>query len=1055
MTRRPLLLASLFIALGALYPPAAPAAEPAAAASPAPSPSPAETPGPPLANKQWREIGPALPGGRVAAVEGSASDPKLYYFGAAGGGVWKSTNGGQTWNPVFQKQAVAAIGAIAIDPKNDETVWVGTGEANPRNDVSYGNGIYRTTDGGKTWTNMGLGATRHIARIRIDPQNSNHIVVAALGDVFGDSTERGIYVTQDGGRTWDKTLYLSNASGGSDLAMNPQHPNIIFAGMWHFRRQPWTFTSGGEDDGLFRSTDGGRTWTKLTGHGLPAGTTGRIGLAISQSNPSRVYATIESADGILWRSDNGGEDWTLVSKDTLVVQRPFYFSHIEVDPKNPDHVYGLSAEFSSSTDGGKTFHSIHNAPHGDFHAMWIAPNEPSRMMVGEDGGIGISVDGGQNWFFDRNVPIGQVYHVGVSRHENPYTICGGWQDNNGWCGPSNSLDSSGILNKHWIDVTGGDGEWAVPDPIDSNWIWADSQNGFLGVYNRVSKEAIFAPAYFQTGLESFDLSKSKYRFNWDTPIAFAPWDGHIGWIAGNVIFQTTDRGVHWKPISPDLTLNLKEHQQPSGGPITNDVSGAEYSDTSLDIEGSTLHRGEIWVGTDDGLVQLTLDGGKHWKNVTPAGVPPYGRVETVAPSTTHDGTIYVNIDRHKSGDFKPYLFVSHNFGTTWTSIVNNLPADQYVRAVRPDLHNGNIVYAGTENGMWISVDGGKNWQDFKNNLPPVSVRDIRFQPEMNDLVIATHGRSIYVMDDMRTVQAVAQEQQRSLLFPPRTAYEYNLHSDDEGTYTDYTGQNPPAGVVIQFYQKNKGKDGPEIQILDANRHAIRTVKGTHKVNDKDVPWVTNKYGLNTFVWDFQVDGPTKWLGAAKEPFQGPDEGPGVPPGRYFVRMALEGRTYTEPFEVKADPRELFSQRQLVESFNFFNDYNRKLGVVDTMLNSLDEIKKQLDTARADATKKNDSALGTQIDAALAARTTLFNELTANYANGEDSIQRPGKLREDVQGFGGSIITPALREIAGRVDREYATGIVHFNVYITSLGPVSAAIAAGGGKPLSGLKPVAP
>jgi photosystem II stability/assembly factor-like uncharacterized protein len=1029
--------------------------------NPTPVPSPSPSPGPPFSNMQWRSIGPALPGGRVAAVAGSQRDVNLYYLGAAGGGVWKSTDGAETWQPVFDKQKVSAIGAIAIDPANDDTVWVGTGESNPRNDVSYGDGVYKSTDGGKTWTNVGLTLTRHISRILIDPRDPNHVIVGALGDVFGPNENRGVYVTDDGGKTWSKTLYVSDQSGVSDMAMDVQNPNVVYAGMWHFLRQPWTFTSGGSDDGLYRSADGGRTWTKLTGtaKGLPTGFTGRIGLAVAPSDGNRVYAIIESPDGILWRSDDAGSTWTMVSNDTLVDQRPFYFTHLIVDPKNSDKVYAISEFLAVSTNGGKKFTETAQQVHVDYHAAWIAPDNPNRMIIGADGGIARTVDGGGNWFFDRNIPIGQVYHIGMS-NENPYWVCGGWQDNNGWCGPNNSLDPSGNLNKYWVAAVGGDGEWVVPDPADPNWLWGDSENGFLTIYNKVTKDTIIALPYIQNAIESYDLSKSKFRFNWDSPIAFAPWNPHIGWLGGNVIFQTIDRGRHWTIISPDLTLNDKAHQQPSGGPLVHDVSGAEYSDNLLYIEGSTLHKGEIWVGTDDGLVQMTLNGGKSWRNVTPPGVPPYGRVETVAPSALHDGTVFVSIDRHKSGDFKPYLFASNDFGKTWTSIVSNLPVDQYVRSVRQDIHDGNILYAGTENGVWISFDGGKSWQDFRNNIPAVSVREIRFQPQFNDLVIATHGRSIYVMDDMRVIQQLQKAiAQGSLVIGPRTAYEYTLHSDDEGTYTDYSADNPPYGAAVYFYQKTPGKTAPVVQILNSAGQVIRTVQGSRTSNSgKETPRVTNKVGINRYVWDFQIDGPVKWTGAAKVSYQGPDEGAYVPPGRYAVRMTVGGKTSTEPFTVKPDPRSQFKHADYVGSYEFVKKYAREFSTVDTMLNTLDSVKKQLDAAGADPKAKANSALAQQIAAAMTARDTLFHQLTADYHNDEDGIQKPGALREDLQGvffFGFGLITPAISEFGKRMDVEYKGAVGNYNSFIqTTIPALNTALTAAGLKPITGAAPVA-
>ncbi|MBV9027759.1 MAG: hypothetical protein JO311_04030, partial [Candidatus Eremiobacteraeota bacterium] len=765
----------------------------------------------------WREIGPAAAGGRVTSVAGTATNPKLYYLGAAGGGVWKTENGGQTWDPVFDKENIAAIGAVTIDPTDEKIVWVGTGESNPRNDVSYGDGVYKTTDGGEHWSRVGLEATRYISRILIDPRNHNHVIVGALGDVFHDSTERGVYVTDDGGRTWKQTLSVGQESGASDLAMSAQNPSVVYAGIWRFQRRPWTFVSGGAEDGLYKSTDGGATWTKLEGHGLPASPMGRIGVAVAPSDGNRVYAVIESKEGVLWRSDDGGGSWTMVSNDSRVDARPFYFSHVEVDPRNPNRVYAVSFEVRMSANGGQTFKTVGESVHSDFHAIWIAPNDPSRIILGEDGGYVLTLDGGQNWFFSANVPIGQTYRVGLGS-DNPYTVCTGLQDNNGWCGPSNSLDPSGIQNKYWIVTVGGDGTWGIPEPDDPNWIWSDSQDGALVIYNRVTQDGWFAQPYLPSGAESWTLAKSKYRFNWESPIAFAPWRASnnkvIGWYGGNVVFQTMDRGRSWTAISPDLTRNVKAYQQPAGGPIVNDVSGAEYSDTILDIEGSQRARGEIWVGTDDGLVQLTRDGGKHWSNVTPAGAPEFGRFATVAPSTLADGTAYAIADAHEMGDNAPYVFVTRDFGRHWTKIVEGLPSDQWARSVRPDIRDRNLVYLGTEEGIWISFDGGAHWQSFKNDLPPVSVHDIRLQPREDDLVIATHGRSVYIMDDVRPLQELQRAiAQKTWLFTPRTSYEWTLHENDEGTYTNYAANNPPNGVVITFYQSEAQKGAPKLEIL--------------------------------------------------------------------------------------------------------------------------------------------------------------------------------------------------------------------------------------------------
>ena len=1011
----------------------------------------------------WRSVGPAVAGGRVAGVAGTASNAKLYYLATAGGGVWKSANGGETWEPVFEKQSVSAIGAVAIDPENENVVWAGTGEANPRNDVSYGDGIYKTSDGGKTWTNMGLRATRHISRIAIDPKDSKHVVVAAQGDVFKDSTDRGVYVTRDGGSTWQKTLYVGPQSGASDIAMAGGDGNILFAGIWQFQRLPWTFHSGGQNDGLYKSTDGGSTWNRLAGHGLPEGMTGRIGLAVAPSDDKRVYALIEAKGGILWRTDDGGAHWTMTSNDTLVDQRPFYFSHINVDPKNPDHVYAVSEMLAESKDGGKKFKEIASDVHVDYHAMWIAPNDPDRMITGEDGGYALTLDGGKHWSFSRNLPIGQVYHIGLS-NENPYWVCAPLQDNNGFCGPSNSLDAKGIKDEHWLRDTGGDGMWGVPDPSDPNIIMSDSQTGVITQFNKTTRQNRLVMPYFDFDRNSFDLFKRKYRFNWDSPIAFAPWDPHMLWIGGDVVFQSMDRGLHWKPISPDLTLNLKSHQQPPGGPLALDVSSAENSDTILDIEGSPVAAHQIWVGTDDGIVALTRDGGKHWsKNTLPA--PPFGRVEIVAPSSFDPATAYANVDRHRSGDYAPYLFVTHNYGVTWSKIITGFPADQYVRAVRPDTHNKSLVFAGTENGLWVSYDGGAHWADFKLNLPTVSVRDIRIQPQFNDLAIATHGRALWIMDNITALQQLPQARARgSWLFPVHSAYQYSYHSEDEGAYTRFAGKNPPAGAIIDFYQSKPSANAPDVQILNAQGHVIRHIRNLKPdagPDEEPTPEpapsaVPNLAGINRVIWDFHEDGVTRWLGAAKKEYRGPLTGPVVLPGRYSARMTIAGHTYSQPLVVLPNPKADYQPRSARAAYDFSKRITTLSGKINSVLNNLDAQKKSLETAATASSGNAD--LAAKIAAAQQARTALFNTFTADYHNDEDSIQKPGALREDLpRTFGTpSAPTQALLEYTHRYEREYLAAMAAYNAYVRDdLRPLSSRLRTAGQKEITAAAPVSP
>ncbi len=990
--------------------PVSPGPSPVASGRPSPEPSPTLPPAP-YNRLSWRSIGPAISGGRVAVVVGSPRNPKLYYLGAAGGGVWKTIDGGASWKPVFDAQHVPSIGAIALDPQNDDVVWVGTGETNPRNDVIAGAGLYRSGDAGKTWHYVGLRETEQISKIAIDPHDPRRLVVGTMGDFFRDSTARGVYRTSDGGKSWTQALYLGPASGTSDLAVDPHDFNVMYAGMWHFRRLPWTFTSGGPDDGIYKSVDAGATWQRLTGAGLPAGIMGRIGLAVAPSDPKRVYALIESKDGILWRSSDAGASWKLVSKDTLADQRPFYFTHVAVDPKNADHVFAVSEMLSESKDGGATFKEIaKDSVHVDYHSIWIAPDDPTRIIVGEDGGFALTQDG-EHWSFSENLAIGEVYHVGYD-DGTPYRVCASLQDNSAFCGPSSALDSSGNSNRNWESVVGGDGVWTWPDPTDPNIVWSDSQDGSLSLYDRRSQRNTSVQPWFATADEAFDLSLGKYRFNWSSPIAFAPWDPHTVWFGGNVVFETSDRGATWRPISPDLTLDNKAHQRPSGGPLAYDVSGAEFTDTILDIEGSTLSRGEIWVGTDDGLVQVTRDGGSHWHKVTPPA-PPDGRFEIVAPSTLRAGTAYAALDRHFVGDRTPYAFVTHDFGAHWASIAAGLPPNQPVRAIRPDTRAPGLVYAGVENGLYLSYDGGAHWRAFGPELPPAPVYDIRIQPRYNDLLLATHGRSLYVFDDLSPVQGLpAAQRAGGALFAPRPAYQFSLHGDEENTYTNYYAKNVAAGALLSFYQGAPAASAPPIRIFDARHALVHTIAGMRCADGKPVPSVTNDRGLNRTVWNLREDGPQRWNGAARESYKGPRSGPQVVPGDYTVEMTAGGRRVTQPLSVRADPRVSFTAEQYAAAHAFATAQTAKLSAVDVALN-------RLDATIAAAQKKN-------LPAVVARAQSVRSELTADYHNDEDSIGRPGKVREnllglDLVGDNGPPAAAAL-ELAARIDVLYVAAM---------------------------------
>ncbi len=993
---------------------------PSASAAPSPSASPTPPPVPPYNRLAFREIGPAVAGGRVTSVVGVPDDPRLYYLGTAGGGVWKTVNGGATWTPLFDKQNVAAIGAVAIDPKNHRVVWVGTGETNPRNDVSLGDGVYKTVDGGRTWTNVGLAGTRAISSIVIDPRDPDTVIVGALGDVFADSADRGVYRTTDGGKTWTKTLYVGPQSGVSELAADPADPNVLYAGIWQFRRKPWTFTSGGDADGIWKSTDGAKSWTRLAGHGLPAGMTGRIGLAVAPSNPKRVYALIESKDGILWRSDDAGASWTLMTKNTLVDQRPFYFSHVRVDPSNADHVYGVSEELSESKDGGKTFKSIAKDVHVDYHDMWIAPNDHTRMIVGEDGGYAISTDNGVAWSFSRNLAIGQVYHVGYD-DRTPYSVCVGLQDNNGFCGPSNALNPEGIPDAAWDRVIGGDGQWAWPDPRDPNLVWTDLQTGRLSIYDRANGRSRFIQPWRGTAQDEFSLDRARYRYNWDAPVAFDPFDRALTYFGANVVFATRSRGEHWTVISPDLTRNDKSHEQPAGGPLALDVSSAEFTGTLLDIEPSTKTRGEIWTGSDDGLVQLSRDGGKHWRDVTPPGVARDGRAEMVAPSPLTAGTTYAVIDRHLLGDDVPYAFVTHDWGAHWTRTVAGLPA-QPARAIRPDARNPHLVYLGLEDSFWLSYDDGAHWRRPALGLPTTPVYDLRVQPRWNDLIVATHGRAVWILDDLTPVQQLPRaELAGSMLFAPRPAYSFSTHANDEGLYTMYGAKNPPAGALLSFYQASAAPQRPEIEILDARGRVVRHLRGTTRINEHEIPLITNFAGINRVAWDLREDGPVRWFGAAKEEYRGPRVGVTVVPGAYTVRIRLAGKTLSQPLLVKGDPRVHFTAADYHAAYAFAKRHLVEMSRLNGALNRLD--------AYAASARVRGNGAGTDLAALLdgvrAKALVLRSRLTADFTNDEDSIQHPGRIREDLQGLlFGAAAPPSAAAIdyAARVDRAFGAAL---------------------------------
>ena len=967
-----------------------------------------------LGDLHWRSIGPGQSGGRVAAVAGTNADARLYFIGAADGGVFRTTNGGATWDDVWARQPVAAIGALAIAPSDKRVVWVGTGESKPRNDASYGDGVWLSEDGGATWRHRGLENSYSISRILVSSRDAHTALAGALGDPFQDSQDRGVYRTADGGATWQKTLYVGPQSGVADLAWDARGERLVFAAVWQLRRVPWSFESGGPDDGLYRSTDGGLTWSKLEGHGLPGGLMGRIGVAVAPSNPQRVYALIQSSEGVLWRSDDAGASWRLVSRDTALNQRPFYMSRLEVDPRNADHVFFLSEDLFESKNGGATFRALKGAVHQDHHAMWIAANG-QRMIEGDDGGAPISLDGGAIWTWNFNVAIGQIYRLGLDR-ENPYHVCGGFQDNDTFCGPTDSLDPLGNLAGYWRDVgNDGDGSWAVPDVLDPQYVWNVGVNqltGQLGLYDaRTRSNHDISPYVRDTNGRA--LAGLPYRFNWEAPVALAPLDPHVAYFGGNVVFRTADRGQHWSVISPDLTRKEAAHQQAAGGPINTDVSGAEFYDTLLCIAPSPLEAGVIWVGTDDGLVHVTRDGGARWSDVTPAGVGPYGRVENVEPSPHDPATAFAAIDRHNSGDRTPYAFVTHDYGASWRSLAAGLPDGQYVHVIRQDPRNADILYAGLEQGVWISFDGGGTWQSLQGDMPVTAARDLRVQTQADDLVVATHGRGFFILDDLTALQQLAQARAAgTYLFKPRTTYDWyrwwhHIYGTGAGEAFAprqmFVGENPPAGALITYYLGTSIKPAPKLDILDANGGLVRSLDATGRA------------GINRLAWNLTEAPPHPWR-SAKEWNRGADDGAAIVPGAYTVRLRLPGVILAQTFATKADPRAHWTMADYVARYNLLHDLNGELSAIDDALNALDQRTKH---GGLDATGQ-----------------ALYARLSSNPRNSEDSMYRPDMLRERIQTLAGTLSlsqgppSAAQRAEAAEIEAAFNALLAQYRAYVT-------------------------
>lgn len=892
-----------------------------------------------------RNIGSATMSGRIAAIAAVKEDGKLtVYVGAASGGVWKSTNGGTTFKPIFDKESVQSIGALAVDPQAPKTLWVGTGEAWTRNSVSIGNGIYKSVDGGNSWTNMGLPNSERIAKIIIDPKNSDTVYACVPGKLWSDSEDRGLYKTTDGGKTWNKILKGGNLSTGcSMISMSPQDSQVLFAGMWDFRRKGWTFRSGGDNpkapsaSGFFMSSDGGATWTELdekSAKGLPAKPWGRVAVAIAPSKPNVVYALIESTRSALFRSDDGGKTWEERDRSNWMVWRPFYFANLIVDPKNEDKVYKPDLTLIMSEDGGKSFSTIGGGAHGDFHDVWVNPENTNHLIAGDDGGIWYSYDGGSSWWKANNLPVSQFYHVSTD-NSDPYHVFGGLQDNSVWIGDSQY--PGGVTNGRWESLFGGDGFWAFADPSDPNYVYAESQGGEIGRVNRVTLEVRLIKPQPNYG-------EGKLRFNWNTPLHMSPNEKGTIYIGAQFLFRSRDHGQSWERISPDLTTNdpEKQKQEESGG-VTVDNSDAETHTAIYSISESPRDGKIMWAGTDDGNLQLTVNSGRTWTNVVGniPNLPKFSWVSWVEASLYDPNTAYAAFDRHTFGDMEPYVFKTTDSGKTWAPVVAaGSGVRGYAHVIKEDPVNSNILYLGTEFGLWISLDSGGHWAQYKGHeLPNVAVRDIVVHPRESDLIFATHGRGIWIIDDITPLRKLTPDVMRQdAIFLQAKPTQQRIEANGgwaEGSAT-FTGPNPPDAALITYYQSKRHIFGKmKLEVFDARGKLVDTLPAN------------SRRGISRVEWPMRLKAP-RVPPAATAAFEA-SQGPRVLPGTYTVKMTRGKETYSAPLVLQLDPRVQFTlddrKLEFAAATKLYNllgdmsfDVDRINGVHDSLLDRSAKIK---------------------------------------------------------------------------------------------------------------------
>jgi photosystem II stability/assembly factor-like uncharacterized protein len=984
-----------------------------------------------MANLAWRSIGPANMGGRVADVEGVPGDPNIVYVATGSGGIFKTINGGTSWTPIFERQNTISVGDIALEPGNPDVIWVGTGESNTRNSVSFGDGVYKSTDGGKTWKHLGLRDTNTISKIVISPKNPDIAYVAAVGRTWGSNEERGVFMTTDGGKTWTKTLYIDQFHGVSDLEIDPTNPNILYAGMWRFERKPWTFTSGSEKGGVFRSVDGGRTWNKIE-KGLPK-LIGRIGLAVAASNPNVVYAILEAKEGTLYRSEDKGETFQQVNKNQNIVGRGFYYTTVKVDPTNENKVYAVASPLFVSLDGGRNFQRISPNTHIDYHALWIDPQNPKRMWQGQDGGVAVTTDG-KTWDYINNMPIGQFYQVFADNREPFYNLSGGLQDNGTWTGPSRNREPVGILNDDWRMISFGDGFFAIANQDNPDLYLTESQGGNVVRTDMKNREQQLVVPYFGPGGAA---ENDKYRFNWNAPLILSPHDKNTVYLGGSTVFKSTDFGKTWTAISQDLTTNNRERLKDAGGPVFTENTSAETFETVISLAESPRQANLIWAGTDDGNLQITTDGGKNWNNVVKnvPKMPADSSISHVEPSRINAETAYIAFDRHKFDDYKPYVFKTSDNGRNFTNITGNLPEKAYVHVVKEDLRNPNLLYAGTELGLYVSYNNGGSWTELNlKNLPRVAVHDIVIHPRDNDLILATHGRSLWVFDDAAPIQQMSSAilQSPTHLFDVRPAYRFTTRMSRYGIGDKlFRGANPPQGAIITYYLRDKPDEKTQLklEISDASGKKIAEVKNLPK-----------EKGLNRASWNLSYEGarlrrpPT----AEQNEFFGAPRGPQAMPGVYTVKLFVGDKVQQErKIEVRVDPTVSVNATDLQAQ----NDLSVRLR---DMLSTLNDALRLLDSAKQQAEQIERVAKDrlTEVPADLTKALTDYKKridtITGDLIVGEeDGIRASSKLTDQIGGLYSTVNgvnaapTAAMREQFTLLQGRLPSKIGDINRFITT------------------------